>query len=68
VSIEHRVQPARAAYLAIWHDTQEPRTGDLPHTVKGFRIDSALKSLVTDTAKRIAEAAMTISPLAWRDR
>jgi putative hydrolase of HD superfamily len=136
IAAEERADPARAAYLAIWHDTQETRTGDLPHTIKGFLekpdprkiteaqtavlpgparesvrgavdeyesamtdearcardadklemllqaveyrdvgvqrvdgwIESALKGLVTDTAKRIAEAAITLSPLAWRDR
>jgi putative hydrolases of HD superfamily len=31
-------------------------------------IDSARKSLVTDTGRRIAEAALTMSVLAWRDR
>jgi putative hydrolases of HD superfamily len=28
--------PARAAYLAIWHDTQETRTADLPHTAMPY--------------------------------
>ena len=28
--------PARAAYLAIWHDSQETRTGDLPHIAKPY--------------------------------
>jgi putative hydrolase of HD superfamily len=31
-------------------------------------IDSARKGLATETARRIAEAAVTLSPLAWRDR
>lgn len=128
--------PNRAAYLAVWHDSQETRTGDLPHTVRPYLtkpdprqitadqtaalpgpagesvrsavaeyeaketieakcardadklemllqaveyrevgvqrvqgwIDSAVKGLTTDTAQRIAEAALTVSPLAWRDR
>jgi putative hydrolase of HD superfamily len=136
IAAEEHADPAHAAYLAIWHDSQETRTGDLPHTIKGFVdkpdarkitavqtaalprlagesvrtavdeyetgetaearcardadklemllqaieyrdvgvervqgwIDSALKSLTTDTAKRVAEAAITLSPLAWRDR
>jgi putative hydrolases of HD superfamily len=37
------------------------------HRVDGW-IESALKGLTTETARRIAEAATTISPLAWRDR
>ncbi|MDI5979325.1 HD domain-containing protein [Amycolatopsis magusensis] len=136
IAAEEGGDPARAAYLAIWHDSQEIRTGDLPHTARahldkpdaraiteaqtaqlpdaardsvrdavdeyesaetlearcardadklemllqaveyrdtGVRrvdgwIDSARKSLTTDTAQRIAEAAVTISPLHWRDR
>jgi putative hydrolase of HD superfamily len=31
-------------------------------------IESARKNLRTDTAKRVAEAAVSLSPLAWRDR
>jgi hypothetical protein len=31
-------------------------------------IDSARRSLRTGTGQRIAEAAVTLSPLAWRDR
>ncbi|RSM74632.1 HD domain-containing protein [Kibdelosporangium aridum] len=136
LAAEENADPARAAYLALWHDTQETRTGDLPHTWKPYvdkpdprritvdqtaglpqraqesvrqavneyedglttealcakdadklemllqaieyretgvqRVDgwieSARKSLNTGTAKRVAEAALTVSPLAWRDR
>nr|CEL22210.1 metal-dependent phosphohydrolase, HD sub domain [Kibdelosporangium sp. MJ126-NF4] len=31
-------------------------------------IESARKSLRTNTAKRVAEAAIEVSPLAWRER
>jgi putative hydrolase of HD superfamily len=31
-------------------------------------IESARKGLTTDTAKRVAEVAVSLSPLAWRDR
>jgi putative hydrolase of HD superfamily len=136
IAIEEGADPARASFLALWHDTQETRTGDLPHTVKGYLtkpeprqitadqtarlpegsrelvraavdeyetratpesrcaadadklemllqaveyrevgvqrvdgwIDSARKSFTTETARRIADAATTLSPLAWRDR
>jgi putative hydrolases of HD superfamily len=136
IAAEEGADPARAALLALMHDTQETRTGDLPHTahhylnkpdprqitadqtealpdrsgemirhavdeyetrqtteaicatdadklemllqaaeyrdigvhrVEGW-IDSALKSLKTETARRVAEAALNLSPLAWRDR
>ena len=129
-------EPNRAALLAIWHDSQETRTGDIPHTARPYLdqrspevitadqtaslpdaarktvqeavaeyeaqrtpearcakdadklecliqaieyqdagytrvqgwIDSARSGLHTDTARRIADAALHISPLAWRGR
>ncbi|MFD2421257.1 HD domain-containing protein [Amycolatopsis pigmentata] len=36
LAAEEGADPARAAYLAIWHDSQETRTGDLPHTVRPY--------------------------------
>jgi putative hydrolases of HD superfamily len=128
--------PGRAAFLAIWHDSQETRTGDIPHTARPYLdqhspeaitadqtaslpdaarktvqeavteyeaqqtpearcardadklecliqaieyrdtgyagvqgwIDSSRSGLRTDTARRIADAALLTSPLAWRGR
>jgi putative hydrolase of HD superfamily len=136
LAAEEGADPARASFLALWHDTQETRTGDLPHTATkyltkpeprhitadqtdklpersreviraavdeyesrqsvealcakdadklemllqaveyrdvGVRrvdgwIDSARKGMRTETGQRIAEAAVHLSPLAWRDR
>ncbi|MEC3982470.1 HD domain-containing protein [Amycolatopsis sp. H20-H5] len=136
IATEEGANPERAAFLALWHDTQETRTGDLPHTAtkylnkpepreitadqtaelpEGSReavraavdeyeskespeslcardadklemllqaveyrdigvqrvdgwIESARKGLRTESARRIAEAAVTLSPLTWRDR
>ncbi|WP_026316732.1 HD domain-containing protein [Actinokineospora enzanensis] len=136
LAAEEGADPGRAALLAIWHDSQETRTGDLPHTVGeyltrpeprritadqteklpgrsrgmvrdavdeyesrrslealcakdadklemllqaveyrdvGVRrvdgwIDSARQGLRTAVGRRIAEAAVTLSPLTWRDR
>ncbi|MEV4708613.1 HD domain-containing protein [Actinoplanes sp. NPDC049316] len=136
IAAEEGADPSRAAFLALWHDSQETRTGDLPHTagaylakpdpskitsdqtenlpeksrqsirraveeyesretleslcakdadklemllqaveyrdvgvhrVEGW-IESARKDLKTGTGRRIAEAATTVSPLAWRNR
>jgi putative hydrolase of HD superfamily len=134
IAAEEGADPVRASFLALWHDTQETRTGDLPHTASGYltrpdprqitadqthelpgrareilraavdeyesrlsaeaqcahdadklemllqaveyrdvgvnRVDgwseSARNSLTTDTARAIANAALTVSPLAWR--
>ena len=128
--------PTRAAFLAVWHDSQETRTGDIPHTARPYFdkpapsaitadqtahlpeaagktiqeavteyeqqrtpearcakdadrlecliqaieyresgyanvqgwIDSSRDSLTTEVARRIAEAALCTSPLAWRGR
>lgn len=136
IAAEEGADPARASFLAILHDTQETRTGDLPHTAKPYTtkpdpraitsdqtaklpersrnliraavdeyednqtpearcandadklemllqaveyrdigvhrvdgwIDSARKDLTTDMAQRIADAAVSLSPLRWRDR
>jgi putative hydrolase of HD superfamily len=136
IAAEEGADPVRASFLALWHDTQETRTGDLPHTVADYLtkpeprqitadqtanlpdrsreviraavdeyeskqsaealcakdadklemllqaveyrdvgvhrvggwIDSARSSIKTETARRIAEAAVMLSPLAWRDR
>ncbi|PXY26827.1 HAD family hydrolase [Prauserella sp. PE36] len=135
LAAEEGADPARAAYLALWHDTQETRTGDLPHTARpyldkpdprritedqttplpgtarasvrdavaeyeqaatpearcardadrlemllqaleyraagvegvGEWIDSATGRLTTAIARRVAEAALRTSPLAWRN-
>ncbi|HEX6686019.1 MAG TPA: HD domain-containing protein [Candidatus Limnocylindrales bacterium] len=134
IAAQEGADPARAALLAIWHDSQETRTGDLPHTARPYLndidpqaitkdqiaglpepaattvreavaefearmtpearcahdadklecliqaveyrsvgytdvqswIDSSLKGLTTETAQRIAAAALEISPLIWR--
>lgn len=136
LAAEEGANPERAAFLALWHDTQETRTGDLPRTVQGYLtkpdprqitgdqtsalpdasrnvvreavdeyearetpesrcakdadklemllqaveyrdtgaqlvqdwIDSALEGLMTDTARRVAEAAAHLSSLSWRHR
>jgi putative hydrolase of HD superfamily len=136
LAAEEGASPERAAFLALWHDTQETRTGDIPRTAAKYMskpepreitadqtaalsdtsrdlirtavdeyetrqtpearcakdadklemllqaveyretgvervagwIDSARKGLATETARRVAEAAVTLSPLAWRDR
>lgn len=136
IAAEEGADPARAAFLALWHDTQETRTGDLPHTASAYLakpdprqitadqtaqlpensrstiraavdeyearqtlealcakdadklemlfqaieyretgirrvdgwIESARTGLGTKTSRRLAEAALTLSPLVWRER
>ncbi|HCT75533.1 MAG TPA: HAD family hydrolase [Micromonosporaceae bacterium] len=136
IAAQEGADPARAALLAVWHDSQETRTGDLPHSARPYVngpdpqaittdqvaclpdlaaktvreavseyearstlesrcahdadklecllqaieyqaagnsgvqgwIDSSRKGLATGTAQRIADAALSTSPLAWRGR
>ncbi|WP_142036287.1 HD domain-containing protein [Promicromonospora kroppenstedtii] len=134
LAAEEGADPARAAYLALWHDSQETRITDLPHTARPYLtkpdnvavtrdqvaplpeaaaatvldavaefeaqetpearcardadkleclvqaveyrhggqdgvqewIDSSYAALTTDVAKRVADAALTQSPMSWR--
>ncbi|MGH3828057.1 MAG: HD domain-containing protein [Pseudonocardiaceae bacterium] len=104
IAVIEGAEPGRAALLAIWHDSQETHTGNIPHTAKPYLhqhspeahctkdadklecliqaieyqdagytrvqgwINSARSNLRTDTARRIADAALRTSPLAWRGR
>ncbi|WP_026422764.1 HD domain-containing protein [Actinokineospora inagensis] len=136
IAVEEGADPQRAAFLARWHDSQETRTGDLPHTATAYLgkpdprhitrdqtsalpdrsktlvrqavdefedattpeahcaqdadrlemllqaleyqdtgihrvtgwIESARTALTTPTAQHIADAALSLSPLTWRDR
>ncbi|MEW2506818.1 HD domain-containing protein [Amycolatopsis sp. NPDC047767] len=134
LAAEEGASPERAAFLALWHDTQETRTGDLPHSAGPYLVKpdpraitadqtaalpsrsrgvvreavdeyearesaearcakdadklemllqaleyrssgvstvdewvgSACAGLFTETARRLATAALTLSPLSWR--
>jgi putative hydrolases of HD superfamily len=137
IAAQEGADPARAAFMAIWHDSQESRIGDIPHSARpylterpsneaitadqvaglpdaagkvvreavseyeaqasaearcakdadklecliqaveyrafGYRtvqgwIESSRAALVTDTAREVADAALTTSVLAWRGR
>lgn len=136
IAAEEGADPEHAAFLALWHDSQETRTGDLPPTLLTYMskpdprritadqtaklpersreiirkavdefegretpearcakdadrldmllqaieyreigvhrvdewIDAARPNLTTETGRRIADAALNLSPLHWRDR
>ncbi|MEV6416381.1 HD domain-containing protein [Kribbella sp. NPDC051718] len=136
IAAEEGGDPARAAYMGMWHDSQETRIGDIPHSARPYvevasneritedqiaglpdraaksvrdavteyeacetiearcakdadrleclmqaveyqeagytRVDGWIESsrskIKTDFGKRLAEAALTVSPLAWRNR
>ncbi|MFF1819282.1 HD family hydrolase [Kribbella sp. NPDC058245] len=36
IAAEEGGDPARAAYLGMWHDSQEARIGDIPHSARPY--------------------------------
>ena len=36
VAVMERADPQRAAFLALWHDSQETRTTDIPHLTRDY--------------------------------
>lgn len=40
--------PARAAFLAVWHDSQESRTGDVNHLAKKYAGEADPKAVTAD--------------------
>jgi len=47
--------PARAAYLAVWHDSQETRTGDVNHLGKKYSSDADPRAVTDDQVAGMPE-------------
>ncbi len=47
--------PARAAYLAVWHDSQETRTGDVNHLGKKYASDADPRAVTEDQVSGMPE-------------
>ena len=47
--------PHRAAFLALWHDTQETRTTDLPHLTKRYVTTAANEAVTADQIRPLPE-------------
>jgi putative hydrolase of HD superfamily len=47
--------PPRAAFLALWHDTQETRTTDLPHLTKRYVTAAANQTVTSDQVRPLPE-------------
>jgi len=61
IAAEEGADPARAAFLALWHDTQETRTGDLPHTARPYLaapVDAA--AITADQVDRLPAASAAV--------
>ncbi|MBV7668331.1 HD domain-containing protein [Streptomyces halstedii] len=51
--------PAKAAYLAVWHDTQETRTGDVNHLGKKYAPAGDPQAVTADQTAGMPEALAT---------
>jgi putative hydrolases of HD superfamily len=48
LAVLERADPARAAYLALWHDAQETRTGDVPHLGRRYLDADSNEAMAAD--------------------
>jgi putative hydrolase of HD superfamily len=55
IAAEEGADPMRAAFLALWHDTQETRTGDLPHTATPYLTKPDPREITADQTDNIPE-------------
>lgn len=49
--------PPRAAHLAVWHDSQETRTGDIPHTGRAYMGQADSEEITADQVSGLPPAA-----------
>jgi putative hydrolase of HD superfamily len=49
----------RASFLALWHDTQETQTGDLPHAISGYMTKPDPRQITADQTARLPESSRT---------
>jgi putative hydrolases of HD superfamily len=51
LAVMEGADPQRAAFLAMWHDSQETRTTDLPHLTKRYVAASANEQVTQDQVR-----------------
>jgi putative hydrolases of HD superfamily len=52
--------PQRAAFLALWHDTQETRTTDLPHLTRRYVTSASSETVTGDQVRSLPAAAAAV--------
>src|SRR3954454_3541496 len=57
IAAEEGGDPARAAYLGLWHDSQETRIGDIPHSAKPYMDVASNERITEDQVSVLPEAA-----------
>ena len=60
IAAEEGADPARASLLALWHDTQETRTTDLPHLARRYVTVAANETVTGDQVRPLPEPAASI--------
>ncbi|SRR5216683_1476013 len=56
IAVMEGADPQRAAFLALWHDSQETRTTDLPHLTKRYVTAAANAQVTSDQARPLPPA------------
>jgi putative hydrolase of HD superfamily len=57
LAVEEGANAERAAFLGLWHDSQETRTGDLPHTVRPYLVKPEPRDITADQTAKLPERA-----------
>jgi putative hydrolases of HD superfamily len=56
MAVAEDADPQRAAFLALWHDTQETRTTDLPHLTKRYVTTATNEAITSDQVQHLPPA------------
>jgi putative hydrolases of HD superfamily len=56
IAVAEDADPQRAAFLALWHDTQETRTTDLPHLTKRYVTTATNEAITSDQVQHLPPA------------
>lgn len=57
IAAEEGADPARAAFLALWHDSQETRIGDIPHTAQPYLGKADNEAITADQVRALPSAS-----------
>ncbi len=60
IAAQEGADPVRSAFLAIWHDSQETRTGDVPHTARPYLGKADAVSITKDQVAFLPGAAAKV--------
>ncbi|MET7997105.1 HD domain-containing protein [Amycolatopsis sp. NPDC005232] len=60
LAAEEGAAPERAAFLALWHDTQETRTGDLPHSAGPYLVKPDPRAITADQTAALPSRARAV--------